>query len=70
MLRLRQEDEEIEKAGTLHVHSITEHLSYMAKPPPLRSRATFIILSEKYETQVSMSGCWSVGSGASTGLMW
>jgi hypothetical protein len=57
MLRLRQEDEEIKKAGpyTLHVHSITEHLSYTAKPPPLRDRSTFIILTEMYETQVSLS---------------
>jgi len=57
MLRLWQEEEEIEKAGpyTVHVHSITKHLSYMAKPPALHDRSSFIIMSEIYETQVSMS---------------
>jgi len=57
MLRLRQEDEHIEKVGpySVHVHSITKHLSYMAKPPAMHDRSTFIIMSEMYKTQVSMS---------------
>lgn len=69
MLRLQQDDEEIEKAGpyTVHVHSMTEHLSYMAKPPALHERSTFIILSDMCETQVSMSVSCSVGSGGVKG---
>jgi hypothetical protein len=59
------------KSRPVHTARAQHHkaLELHGTAPALHHRSNFI-MSDMYETQVSVSVSWSVGSGASTGFVW